>query len=64
MQTRFLLSILLVLFARSAFADAAGQNDSPISKIVAAAKSFLSTLDDAQRRKVQFEFKDETQRKR
>jgi hypothetical protein len=64
MQARLLLPIFLILFAHSAFGDAPVQIDSSISKIVAAAKSFLSTLDDAQRHKVQFEFKDETQRKR
>src|SRR5262249_39343862 len=32
--------------------------------IVAATKNFLATLDDTQRRKVVFDFKDEAQRKR
>ncbi|MDB6036330.1 MAG: hypothetical protein JWM99_171 [Verrucomicrobiales bacterium] len=64
MQARPLLLIFLILFAHSALGGASAQTDSSISKIVAAATSFLSTLDDAQRHKVQFEFKDETQRKR
>jgi hypothetical protein len=36
----------------------------PITGMVAAAKNFLATLDAAQRTKLVFEFKDETQRKR
>lgn len=64
MRPHLLLPILLVLFALSGFGAAPAQTDSSISKIVAAANGFLATLNDAQRHKVQFEFKDETQRKR
>ncbi len=64
MKPRFLFPTLLLLCVHTAFAEAAGQNDSAISKTVAAAQNFLATLTDEQRHKVQFEFKDETQRKR
>ena len=60
MQRRMLLSILLVLFARPALANAAGQSPLPILKIVALTKSSLLTIDDDQHRKVQFEFMDGT----
>src|ERR1043165_2076101 len=36
----------------------------PAAEIVAAAKKFLATLDESQRGKVVFDFKDEAQRKR
>ncbi len=38
--------------------------EAPTGKIVAAAKKFLATLDDSQRAKVVFDFKDDAQRKR
>jgi hypothetical protein len=64
MKPRFLFTILLVLCLHTVFADAPDRSDTAISKIVAAAQSFVSTLTDEQRQKVQFEFKDAVQRKR
>jgi hypothetical protein len=57
---------VLLLLARVTFAQttAPPQITSPATKIFTAAKSFLATLDNGQRGKVQFEFTDETQRKR
>ena len=59
---------LILLFDAGFGLNSLGQTDSPpgtpTEGIVAAAKKFLATLDDAQRGKVFFDFKDEAQRKR
>src|SRR4029453_724982 len=57
---------LIVLFGAgsNSFAQTNSTPGAPTAGIVAATKKFLSTLDDAQRGKVVFEFKNEGQRKR
>jgi hypothetical protein len=60
-MNKIILASLLIFiggFASNAFADGA------TGDIVAATKKFLATLDDAQRGKVVYEFKDNAQRKR
>jgi hypothetical protein len=60
-MNKIILASLLIFiggFASNAFADGA------TGEIVAATKKFLATLDDAQRGKVIFDFKDDAQRKR
>src|SRR5258706_1066893 len=58
--------VLIVLFGTgsNSFAQMNSTPGAPTAAIVAATKKFLATLDDAQRGKVVFDFKDETQRKR
>ncbi len=60
--------ILILLIGAGAglnsFAQTSSTPGAPTAAIVAASKKFLATLDDAQRGKVVFEFKDEAQRKR
>lgn len=51
-------------FAQPATAPASTAVAAPTGKIVDAVKKFLTTLDDAQRGKVTFDFKDQAQRKR
>jgi hypothetical protein len=70
----FATALLLIgaTFAPECFAQTASlagsappaATNSPTEKIAAAAKTFLATLDDAQRAKVVFDFKDAAQRKR
>ena len=58
--------VLIVLFGAglNSFAQTNSTPGAPTAGIVAATKKFLATLDDAQRGKVVFDFKDEAQRKR
>jgi len=58
--------VLIVLLGASlnTFAQTNSVLGGPTADIIAATKKFLATLDDAQRGKVVFEFKDEAQRKR
>lgn len=51
-------------FGLNAFAQASSTPGAPMAGTVAAAKKFLTTLDDAQRGKVVYDFKDNAQRKR
>src|SRR5438105_1342146 len=67
MNPRTALLLLLCLgagFAPNGFAQPSSTTGKPIAAIVAAAKKFLGTLDDTQRGKVVYDFKDEAQRKR
>ena len=48
----------------NSFAQTISTPGAPTAGITAAAEKFLATLDDAQRGKVVFDFKDEAQRKR
>ena len=59
-----LVLILLLGAALNSFAQTNSTPGAPTAGIVAAAKQFLATLDDAQRGKVVFAFKDDAQRKR
>jgi hypothetical protein len=58
--------VLILLFGAglNSFAQTNSTPAAPTAGIVAATKQFLATLDDAQRGKVVFDFKDEAQRKR
>ena len=58
--------LLIILFGAglNGFAQTNSTPGAPTEAIVAATKKFLATLDDAQRGKVIFDFKDEAQRKR
>ena len=58
--------VLILLFgaALNSFAQTTSTPETPTAEIVAAAKKFLASLDDAQRGKVVFDFKDAAQRKR
>ena len=58
--------VLILLFGTgwNSFAQTNSSPGAPTAGIVAAATKFLSTLDEAQRGKVVFDYKDETQRKR
>lgn len=63
----FCASIALPSFAQPAAAptpDAVTAPVNPTGKIVAAANAFLATIDEAQRGKAVFDFKDDAQRKR
>jgi hypothetical protein len=68
MTKTILLAAALVLlgagFGLTTFAQRAAATDKAAGEVEAAAKKFLATLDDAQRGKVVFDFKDEAQRKR
>src|SRR5215468_11644969 len=68
MTKRFLLASALCLFAASSglngFAQGSPSTGQAAGEIVAAASKFLASLDDAQRSRVVFDFKDEEQRKR
>ena len=55
---------MLAFFDFHTFAEDAALTNSPILRIVSAAKDLLGRLDDGQQKKVQFAFKDEDQRKR
>src|SRR5439155_13045573 len=59
-----LVLILLLGAGLNSFAQTNSTSGAPTAGIVAATKKFLATLDDAQRGKVVFAFKDEAQRKR
>ena len=59
-----LILIVLLGAGLNSFAQTNSTPGAPTAAIIAAAKKFLATLDDAQRGKVVFAFKDETQRKR
>jgi len=59
-----LLFIILFGAGSNGFAQTSSTPGAPTAAIVAATKKFLATLDDAQRRKLVFDFKDEAQRKR
>ncbi|MCE3243787.1 MAG: hypothetical protein K0Q83_4294 [Deltaproteobacteria bacterium] len=59
-----LLFIILFGAGLNGFAQTNSTPGTPTAAIVAATKKFLATLDDAQRGKVVFDFKDEAQRKR
>ena len=59
-----LVLIMLLGAGLNSFAQTNSTPGAPTSGIVAAAKNFLATLDDAQRSKVVFDFKDDAQRKR
>src|SRR5262245_46357456 len=59
-----LVLIVLLGTGLKSFAQTNSTPGAPPAGIVAAAESFLATLDDAQRGKVVFDFKDEAQRKR
>ena len=61
---RLLVVLLGAGLALNSFAQTNSTPGAPTADIVAATKKFLATLDDAQRGKVVFEFKDEAQRKR
>src|SRR4051812_43058757 len=67
-MNRKVVRVLLWLFALGSGFDVRAQTDAvsgaATEKVVAASKAFLATLDEAQRSKVVFDFKDETQRKR
>src|SRR6478672_12853831 len=58
--------VLILLFGAglNSFAQTNSTSGAPTAGIVAAAKKFLATLDESQRGKVVFDFKDEAQRKR
>ena len=68
MSTKILLvsalSLFLLAFGRDGFAQGRPAGDNATGEIVAAAKKFMASLDEAQRGKVMFDFKDEAQRKR
>ena len=59
-----LVLIVLLGTALNSFAQTNSTPGAPTAGIVAATKKFLATLDDAQRGRVVFDFKDEAQRKR
>ena len=58
--------VLILLFGTglNSFAQTNSTPGAPTAGIIAATKKFFATLDDAQRGKVVFDFKDEAQRKR
>src|SRR5258707_11599882 len=58
------LSFFCAFFALNGFAQDSPATGKPTAEIVAAAKKLLATLDESQRGKVVFDFKDEAQRKR
>ena len=59
-----LVLIMLLGAGLNSFAQTNSTPGAPTAGIVDAATNFLATLDDAQRSKVVFDFKDEAQRKR
>jgi Protein of unknown function (DUF3500) len=59
-----LVLIVLLGAGLNGFAQTNSTPGAPTTGIVRAAKKFLAALDDAQRGKVVFDFKDEAQRKR
>jgi hypothetical protein len=63
-QKIVLVFIVLLGVAVNSFAPTSSTPGAPTAGIVAATQKFLATLDDAQRGKVVFAFKDDAQRKR
>src|SRR5215510_1535749 len=63
-KTLALVLIVLLGAGSSSFAQTNSTPGAPTAGIVAAATKFLATLDDTQRGKVVFDFKDDAQRKR
>ncbi len=63
-RTRAFPLVLVVACCMSAFAQRAATAGNGTDQIAAAAQKFLGTLDDTQRGKLLFDFKDEQQRKR
>ena len=63
-KTIALVLIVLLGAGSNSFAQTNSTAGAPTAAIVAATRKFLATLDDAQRGKVVFDFKDEAQRKR
>jgi hypothetical protein len=64
MSKKIILTLTLALFAAWFAPTTFAQSNSTTGDIAAAAKKFLATLDDAQRGKAVFDFKDDAQRKR
>ena len=67
MNKKIALVLILLFgagFALNSFAQTNSTAGATTAGTVAATKKFLATLDDAQRGKVVFDFKDEAQRKR
>jgi hypothetical protein len=68
MNKAFIVASALLLFGAgfglNGFAQKSPAAGKPTAEIVAAAKKFLATLDEAQRHKVVFDFKDDAQHKR
>ena len=66
MEKKIALTLIFLIgaFPELSFAQTSSAPGAPTAGIVAAAKKFLATLDDGQRGKVVFDFKDEAQRKR
>src|SRR6185436_20962132 len=62
--TASVLALAGVWFALNTFAQRTPATDKAAGEITAAADKFLATLDEGQRGKVVFDFKDEAQRKR
>jgi Protein of unknown function (DUF3500) len=60
----FLILLFAAGFGRNSFAQTKSTLGMPTESIVAATKKLLATLDEGQRGKVVFDFKDEAQRKR
>ena len=60
----FFLCLLTACLFSNGFAQTSSASGQATADTVAAAKKFLASLDDAQRGKVSFDFKDEAQRKR
>src|SRR6478672_9608929 len=58
------LSLLAVSFGQNSFAQGNPATGKASGEIATAANTFLATLDDGQRGRVVFDFKDEAQRKR
>jgi hypothetical protein len=66
-KNKILLLLTLLsglVFGLNSFAQLNSTPGTPTAAVVAATKNFLATLDDGQRGKVVFDFKDEAQRKR
>src|SRR5882724_1783203 len=68
MIKRIILASALIFsaagFPLNTFADGSSATGNATAEIAAATKKFLASLDDAQRGKVVFDFKDDAQRKR
>jgi Protein of unknown function (DUF3500) len=65
MNKKLAVVVIVLLGARlNSFAQTSATSGTATSGIVAAMQKFLATLDDAQRGKVVFDFKDDAQRKR
>src|SRR5579863_8841606 len=60
----FALALVAALLGVKTFAQRGDASGKATGEIADAAKKFLATLDDAQRGKVVFDFKDQAQRKR